>query len=279
MAATSANPAEEESAGTGSFRAQPPARQRVADYVFESLARAILKHELKPGEPLATQRDLAKQFNVSALVVRQAIHRLEDLGLVRVRQGSSTIVLDPEESTDIRLIQLQFELSVLGPGLATAALELQSLFLVPLLALAERRITSEELAVLNYLIDSLPPEPSLEQSNQFRVQFFRQVAKATRNELHQQQVRWWGSMARELERRGHAMRAPVRKLNVDFFRQLVRALGEGQGTPQLYLELTRPLLDWADAQRGYGKDAAKSDPSKTGRAGRARARSDENPEE
>ena len=83
------------------FHVEPPARLRVADHVFETLARAILNGELTPGEPLATQRDLAQQFNISALVVRQAIHRLEDLGLVRVKQGSTTIVLDPNQSADI----------------------------------------------------------------------------------------------------------------------------------------------------------------------------------
>src|SRR5690349_12545600 len=125
------------------FRGAPPLRQRVADHVFDSLARAILNGELKPDEPLATQRDLAKQFGVSALVVRQAIHRLEDLGLVRVRQGSATIVLDPNESTDIRLIQLRMELSEPGPLMSTAAIENQSLFMVPILILAERRITDQ----------------------------------------------------------------------------------------------------------------------------------------
>lgn len=251
MAVSSAEPQAEGSApGASGFRAEPPARQRVADYVFESLARAILKRELRPGEPLATQRDLAKQFNVSALVVRQAIHRLEDLGLVRVRQGSATIVLDPDESTDIRLIQLQLELAEPGRGLATAALELQALFLAPLLTLAERRITSEELAVLDYLIESLGSDPTPQQTHAFRVAYFRQIAKATRNELYQQQVRWWGTMVQDLERRGRDLRAPVRKLNLDFYRQLTRALAERRGAAQLYLELIQPLLDWVDAQRG-----------------------------
>lgn len=250
MAVTTAEPqAEDPVTAASSFRAEPPARQRVADYVFESLARAILKGTFKPGEPLATQRDLAKQFSVSALVVRQAIHRLEDLGLVRVRQGSTTIVLNPEESTDIRLIQLQLELAEPGPGLATAALEMQALFLVPLLTLAERRITSEELAVLEYLVDNLGDNPTPEQTHRFRVQYFRQIARATQNELYQQQVRWWGTMVQDLERRGRALRAPVRKLNVDFYRQLTRALAERSGAAQLYLELLRPLLDWVDAQR------------------------------
>ena len=125
---------------TGRFHVEPPQRQRVAVHVFEALVRGILAGDLKPGEPLDTQRDLARQFNVSALIVRQAIHRLEDVGLVRVRQGSTTIVLDPNESTDIRLIQLRIELSEPGPKLATAAIENQALFVIPLLALAERQI-------------------------------------------------------------------------------------------------------------------------------------------
>lgn len=90
-----------------SFQGQPATRMRAADYVFETLSRAILMGELVPGSVLATQRALSQQFGVSPLVVRQATHRLEELGLVRVRQGSTTIVLDPSEAADLRLTQLQ----------------------------------------------------------------------------------------------------------------------------------------------------------------------------
>jgi DNA-binding FadR family transcriptional regulator len=62
MAATLPEHPSEPSQSTGVFRAEPPVRQRVADHVFESLARAILNGELKPNEPLATQRDLAQQI-------------------------------------------------------------------------------------------------------------------------------------------------------------------------------------------------------------------------
>jgi DNA-binding FadR family transcriptional regulator len=241
---------EETGSGSGAFRAEPPTRQRVADHVFESLARAILNGDLKPTEPLPTQRDLAKQFNVSALIVRQAIHRLEDLGLVRVRQGSTTIVLDPAESKDIRLIQMQMELAEPGHSMATAALEMQALFLVPLLALAERRITPEELAVLQYLVDNLADKPTVEQARRFRIEYFRQIAKATRNPLYLTQVRWWASMVSDLERQGRAMQAPARRLSVEYFRRLNTALAAGRGTPQMHLEMVRPLLDWADSQRG-----------------------------
>ena len=235
------------------FRGAPPVRQRVADHVFESLARAILNGELKPEEPLATQRDLAKQFNVSALVVRQAIHRLEDLGLVRVRQGSTTIVLDPNESTDIRLIQLQMELAEPGPRMSTAAIENQVLFLVPILMLAERRITEQEIGVLRYLIDGAKEQSAPAEAQKFRIEFWRQVAKSTRNPLFQQQIRWWSTLVADLDARGVKMRAPAGPLNLDLFRTLLNALSEHKGAVQIWMDAIKPVLDWVDSQRDKPK--------------------------
>jgi DNA-binding FadR family transcriptional regulator len=255
---------EAEAAVPGVFRAQPATRQRVADHVFESLVKAILTGELKPGNPVPTQRDLAGQFGVSALVVRQAIHRLEDLGLVRVRQGSTTIVLDPNESTDIRLIQLQMELADPGSVLSAAALENQVLFLLPMLVLAERRITDKELAVLSYLVDTLGESFTTDEARRFRIEFWRQISKATRNPLFQQQVRWWGTLAAELDRRGQQNRAPitVRKLEPAFFRRLIVALGERRGVVATYLEWINPLLDWVDTRQGYAQAPKPSEPPK-----------------
>ncbi len=244
---------------TGVFRAEPPVRQRIADHVFESLARAILAAELKPGEPLATQRDLAKQFNVSALVVRQAIHRLEDLGLVRVRQGSATIVLDPDESTDIRLIQLQMELSAPEAKLATDALENQALFMLPLLVLAQRRISEQEVAALRDIIASVSEKPTPEEIVRFRVEFWRQVAKATQNRLFQRQVRWWSTLIKDLERQGRAMRAPPGPLNLRFYRTLSEKLAAHAGAVEYYLERFGPIFDWMDSQRGLTKKKPAAD--------------------
>jgi DNA-binding FadR family transcriptional regulator len=241
------------SAQSGSFHAEPAQRQRVADHVFESLARGILTGDLRPGEPLTTQRDLAKQFNVSALVVRQAIHRLEDLGLVRVRQGSPTIVLDPNESTDIRLIQLQMEVSEPGPKVASAAMESQALFVLPLLVLAERRITDAEIAVLRYIVESLAEDASAQEVLRVRTEFWQQIAKATRNQMFQQQVRWWSSLTRDLEKRGREMPLPPARRQLEFYRRLTDALAARRGAVQLWLELMKPVLEFFDARSASGK--------------------------
>lgn len=236
-----------------SLQIEPPARLRVADHVFETLARAILNGELKAGEPLATQRDLAQQFNISALVVRQAIHRLEDLGLVRVKQGSTTIVLDPNESADIRLIQLRMELAEPGLGLSSAALENQALFIVPMLVLAERRMSSEELARLDALVAELPQSPSGDEMRVFRVAYWGAISLSTRNPLFQQQVRWWSTLVAQLDQRGRVMRLPSQPLNLEMYRNLNRALRERKGAVQVYLESLAPFLQRMDDELAAGR--------------------------
>lgn len=237
------------------FRGQPAVRQRVADHVFESLVRAILAGELRPDVQLPTQRELAQQFNVSALVVRQAVHRLEDLGLVRVRQGSPTIVLDPEESTDIRLIQLQMQLSETGSELAASVVENQLLFVVPLLTLAERRITEQEIAVLNQLIDSVSAEVTPLEVSNFRIAFWRQIARATKNRLFQQQVRWWTSFVSRVESPSSSRLNQVTKIEQELYRRMTAGLAAKQGVVAMYLAGIKPVLDMIDARR------AKSGPS------------------
>ena len=85
-------------------------RGHAADSIFEQLAAAVLRGELTPGEPLPPERILGEQFGVSRIILRAAVHRLAEVGLVRVRQGGASIVLDPAEAGDIRLIGLYYSL-------------------------------------------------------------------------------------------------------------------------------------------------------------------------
>ncbi len=74
------------------------ARSRIADEVFESLRRAILDRNFMPGERLEV-RSLATDFDVSEMPVRQAVNRLQAVGLVEIKPRSGTFVaqLDKDE--------------------------------------------------------------------------------------------------------------------------------------------------------------------------------------
>ncbi|HME45890.1 MAG TPA: FadR/GntR family transcriptional regulator [Syntrophorhabdales bacterium] len=60
---------------------------RVSGGVAEQLKEAIILGQYKPGDKLPGERDLAAQFSVSRLSIREACRKLENSGFVRIRQG------------------------------------------------------------------------------------------------------------------------------------------------------------------------------------------------
>jgi DNA-binding FadR family transcriptional regulator len=251
------------------FQGHPAQRMRAADYVFETLSRAILNGEFLPGAELPPQRELSKQFSVSPLVIRQATHRLEELGLVTVKQGSTTLVRDPSQA-DVRVIQLQLELATPGDAMALAARETQALSALSILALAERRISEPELQALDKLVDQMPAEAAFNDSLHFRVSFWGLLAMATKNPVLQHQVRWWAGVMRNLERRkgadptGTGLDRIVRR---NTYRGLVRALRKGRGAVEYWTKIVEPVLDWAESQPRHAskhQPAASSGEPKTG---------------
>src|ERR1041385_63192 len=166
-------------------RGGPVERQHASDQVFREIASAILNRELSPGTPLPPERELSERFGVSRIVVREAIHRLKEYELVRVRQGSPTVVLDPDRATDIRLLGLEIELVPPAPGGLDAFAERQIYSAASLLDLAEQRMSEDEIDTLEKLIDAFSvSEKTEEQALAFDRDYWMSIAKGTRNRLY-----------------------------------------------------------------------------------------------
>lgn len=60
--------------------------------ITEKLARRVTSGKYPVGSKLPTERALAEEFGVARHVVREALKRIEALGLVRIRQGSGIFV-------------------------------------------------------------------------------------------------------------------------------------------------------------------------------------------
>ncbi len=67
-------------------------RRSLADVVFDRMQRAIKSGAYRPDERLPTEHDLAAEFEVSRPIVREALKRLRDQGLIYSRQGSGSFV-------------------------------------------------------------------------------------------------------------------------------------------------------------------------------------------
>jgi GntR family transcriptional repressor for pyruvate dehydrogenase complex len=78
--------------GRGALRTLP--RERLIDRATEAIKTHILDNQLKGGDRLPSESDLARSFGISRNVVRQAISSLETLGIVRVARGRGIYVAD-----------------------------------------------------------------------------------------------------------------------------------------------------------------------------------------
>jgi DNA-binding FadR family transcriptional regulator len=62
--------------------------------IQEEIKRYIVDHQLKPGDSLPSEGELARQLDISRNSVREAVKSLEVLGIVASRPGSGLFVKD-----------------------------------------------------------------------------------------------------------------------------------------------------------------------------------------
>lgn len=82
----------------------PIARRSLSDHVFQQLRSRILAGGYAPGDALPAERELCRALDVNRSALREALKRLDQAGLVRVRHGGSTLVLDYRERAGLDLL-------------------------------------------------------------------------------------------------------------------------------------------------------------------------------
>ena len=73
-------------------RAAPAPRRSLAELVFDRLEQSIKSGAYLDDERLPTEHELAAEFEVSRPIIREALRRLRDRGLVYSRQGAGSFV-------------------------------------------------------------------------------------------------------------------------------------------------------------------------------------------
>lgn len=79
-------------------------RESLSDSVYRQLAHRIVSGELPPGESLPAERELSETLGVNRGAVREALKRLQQAGLVAIRQGGNSQVLDYENEGGLELL-------------------------------------------------------------------------------------------------------------------------------------------------------------------------------
>lgn len=160
---------------------KPINHAKISDQVFERIRDMIYRGQLKGGERLMPERELAKALSVGRPTVREAIQKLNHLGIIERRRGAGTFVRGgvsrPENKLFFQFMNEQ-EFSMIGLLEVRVALECNSA------VLAARRATEEDLLLLEdsfnlFRKESDHPERLIEND----ISFHMNIAYATKNKV------------------------------------------------------------------------------------------------
>jgi len=134
---------------------KPVEKQRVAEEIAEQLRSLILNGQYPPGSKLPPERELSKRLRVNRASLREALKKLEHLGLVRIRQGDGTRVQNFMETGGLELVQHLLPLAGGKPELIRDLLEFRRIFgrEIARLAAARAATDGEGLGKLRTLAD------------------------------------------------------------------------------------------------------------------------------
>ena len=167
----------------------------LADQVAEMLTEEILSGRLEVGSKLPTEVQLVKELGVSRTVVREAISRLRNAGLVEPRQGSGVFVLQPATTPlDLSVSQKRgtdTKAKVLQIVEVRRAIEAEAA------GLAAERSTSADVAAMRTALDTI--ERAIDAGGDGvdeDLAFHRTIAESTGNPVLAATVRYLGEVLR-----------------------------------------------------------------------------------
>ena len=115
---------------------------------------------------------------------------------------------------------------------------------LPILTLAQRRVTKQQLRRLEAIVATLPDYPPVRGPSEFRIQLWLTIAEAAGNPLILQKVRRWALMMKERERlTGIDSTGPKRIIPKAIYRGLILALRRGSGAPELWTHVIEHMID------------------------------------
>lgn len=125
---------------------------KVREYIIMQIKKAIDSGQLKYGDKLPSENELAHDFGVSRNSVREALLVLEFMGLVETRKGSGTEVIVPSQDDFIEKISMYISE---GDDLILNLIELRLILETNAARLAAMRSDDEDKAALTAAIEEM----------------------------------------------------------------------------------------------------------------------------
>lgn len=160
-----------------------PRESTLSERVTDQIKGIIVSGQLRPGDRMPPERELARQFGVSRTVIREAVRSLMAQGLVEVYAGSGTVVRNPSAGAVAESMALFLQVGRQDFDFRKI-LEVRRLMEVEIAGLAAERRSQEDLeAMAAVLGQTASVGDDREGWMRNDMAFHALLAKATKNEL------------------------------------------------------------------------------------------------
>lgn len=157
-------------------------KRKIAEIVLEKIEKKFLHSQLKIGDKLPSERELANLFGVSRNSVREALQRLALKDVIEIRQGGGSYVKQPDAQPIHE--ELSKKVDVQESHLIFEMLEVRRALEVEAASLAAQRATAEDLHHIRQSIEQMAVSiDKVEVGAQGDLRFHMHIIEASHNSI------------------------------------------------------------------------------------------------
>ncbi len=156
--------------------------ERLYERIVSQIEARIIAGELKTGDQLPSENELAKQFAVSRTAVREAIKTLREKRLVEIRPGKGTFITNGMPDAVRHSLGLLMKFG--PPNSAAYLVEVREILEPEIAALAATHASEEDIAAMQEAVEVM--DTALEDVDRFveaDLDFHLALAEATQNPI------------------------------------------------------------------------------------------------
>ena len=202
-------------------------KRKLSHQVLDRLIAAIGSKEYPPGSQLPSERQLMTRYGVGRPAIREAMQKMEQMGLIRISQGERARVIVPSPSSIIdQITSAMIHLLAISPRGLEDLKEARLLFETGLVRVATERATREGIEALRLALIECQETKGTPRFVAADMAFHRRIAAMSGNHfieaVSQNLLEWISRFRRELV----SVRGAER-LTVDEHERIYRSIASG----------------------------------------------------
>ena len=130
-------------------------KKNLSDEVASQIITRIISGDLLPGEKLPPEREISEKMRVNRHTLREALRKIESLGLLSVRQGDGIYIKDYRDSGNLELLKhIIYRKKDKTPGVFKDILEIRRIISPEMAEKAALFRTDADITAIKMIINS-----------------------------------------------------------------------------------------------------------------------------